>query len=1083
MKKRAKSVIIEGMKVTIAEADGNVAVLSALKSIAKRGGEGEILVVVPDSYTLSFERELMKELGASFLLSVSTFRRLLSRLRRTDEKYLDAATGTMAVRAVVRNLGKELRAFGRSAKYASFSERMYELLSSLKNCGISPSDAAACGETLGGALGGKLSDVAKIYAGYEAAKADSKDSADLFALLPALIRGEEAFRTGTCVFAGFDIFTKLGEEVFLACAQNFSETVFVANTTDKPVFRPILLAEQISSLLSRRGIPFSRTRLGGNLSPFALAVSERLFEKRSVPRDPRADGAKFFVGSREEELEFAAREIKRLAMRGWRYGEFCIVLSNAAAYERALREVLTRHEIRYWYDRKSRLSEHPTARYLLCGLALRSRGYAQEDVLAFVKNPLFFSLSADLLPGEIDVFENYVLKYGIAGKRFFSEFTLAAPGDDALRSRAERVRHCFAQAAQMFFPGEDGDVLSKLLAFTDPATVTEQAWHRAFVEDSDPVFAAFSEQAPGYLYGILSSIRAVFGSPDEELLYDLFKSGVERQEVSEIPQRADCVFVGEKESVQYQSFRAVFVLGMNEGEFPTVTEDGGILNDRDADALARTGVRFTPKNSDNNLRMRFSVLKLLTNDYERRSFSATLDARPAETFRELIALCGGEISPLPEPAEMFSSERVRELYACREVRRAEAGEDGDYGAAAAICAHAERGDPFLWNLVREGIPPWTERISPNLAAELFYPRMKGERRTSISAVETYYRCPFRHFLRYGLKALERETAEIRALNIGNILHKALEYFVNGKDFSESAAEGCFDRTLALPEYEKYMAEESFRPVLSRLREESRKVCGAMARSFVQSEFENYACELGFGVCREGTPGMESIALSGTDVRLTGVIDRVDVYSLGESRVCRVVDYKTGAAEDVSEESLYFGHKVQLFVYLYALEKNLGCRPAGAYYFPVHNKYVKGEGNPYALRGVTLSEEEILVASDRALAESPESEILGVKRKPGGGGRGLISESRLRGYVEYAVKLCQSAIEESASGDIRILPAERACSHCPYLGVCRNFEGEGVRRVSNWSAESVSRALSEHAASPLADSPSAARSACGEEERE
>lgn len=1053
------------MKVTVAEADGNVAVLSALKSIAKRGGAGETLVVVPDSYTLSFERELMKELGASFLLSVSTFRRLLSRLRRTEEKYLDAATGTMAVRAVVRNLGKELRAFGRSAKYASFSERMYELLSSLKNCGITPETAAACGEQLGGALGEKLSDVAKIYAGYEAAKAGARDSADLFALLPALIRGEESFRTANCVFAGFDIFTRLGEEVFLACAESFSETVFLANTTDKPVFRPILLAEQISALLTRRGIPFSRVRAEGNLSPFALAVSERLFEKRAVPRDPRADGAKFFVGTREEELEFAAREIKRLVAHGWRYGDFCIVLSDAAVYGRALREVMTRHEIRYWYDRKVRLSEHPASRYLLCGLALRSRGFAQEDVLAFVKNPLFFSLSEDLVPGEIDVFENYVLKYGIAGKRFFSEFTLAAPGDDSLRRRAEQVRLRFVRESQTFFPGGDGDVLSRLLAFTDPASVKEQDWYKTFVKDPDPVFAAFSEQAPGYLHGILTSIREVFGSPDEELLLDLFKSGAERQEVSEIPQRADCVFVGEKESVQYQSFRALFVLGMNEGEFPTVTDDGGILNDRDADALARTGVRFTPKNSDNNLRMRFSVLKLLTNDYERRYFSATLDARPAETCRELIALCGGEFSILPEPAEMFSSERVRELYACREVRRAEAGEEGDYAAAAAICAHAEEGDPFLWNLVREGIPPWSERISPDLAAELFYPLTKGERRTSISAVETYYRCPFRHFLRYGLKASERETAEIRALNIGNILHKVLELFVKDKDFTESAAERCFDRTLALPEYEKYSAEDSFRPVLSRLREESRKVCAAVARSFLQSDFENYACELGFGVCREGVPGMESIPLAGTDVRLTGVIDRVDVFSLGESRVCRVVDYKTGAREDVSEESLYFGHKVQLFVYLYALERNLGCRPAGAYYFPVHNKYVKGEGDPYALRGVTLSEEEILAASDRALASSPESEILGVKRKPDGSGKGLLAESRLRGYIDYAVKLCRSAIAESASGDIRILPAEKACSHCPYLGVCRNFESEGVRRASNWSAESVSRALS----------------ACGEEE--
>ena len=1044
------------MKITVAEADGNSAVLAALKKIAGRGGGREVVVMVPDSYTLSFERELMRELGASFTVSVSTFRRLLSRLRRTDEKYLDAATGTMIVRAVVRGLAKELRAFGRSVRFASFSERMYELICTFKNCGITPDAAAAAAAAQCGALGEKLGDAAKIYAGYEAAKTGAKDAADLYSELPGLIRREESFRSGICVFAGFDIFTRLGEEVFAACAQTFSETVFVANTADKPLFRPVLLAEQIADLLGRRGLPFERVRLEGELSPFACAVSEKLFEKRAVPRDPRAEGV-FFAGAREDELEFAAREIKRLVLAGWRYGDFCVVLSHAPAYERMLREVMARHGIRYWFDHKVRLSEHPLSRYLLGGLALRSRGYAREDVLAFVKNPLFFELSEGLAPGEIDVFENYVLKYGIAGKRFFSPFTLAVPEDEDFRGRAENVRRYFEEAAKLFSP-ESGDVLARLLAFLEPDRVERSQWYQDFKSDEDPVFAAFSEQAPGYLYAVLSQIRAVFGAPEEELLYDLFRSGAERQEVSEIPQRADCVFVGEKESVQYQRFRALFVLGMNEGEFPSVSDDGGVLNDRDIDRLAESGIAFRPKNSDNNLRMRFSVLKLLTNDYERRYFSTTADARPAETYRELLALCGGEIADLAEPIEMFSGERVRELYAARQARLAEEGEDGDYTLLSAIAGYAEERDAFLFRLIREGVPAWQERIPPERAAELFYPERRGERRTSISAIETYFRCPFRHFLRYGLRASERETAEIRALNIGNILHKVLETFVRGRDFSEAAAAACFDGTLRLPEYEKYRTDDAYRPVLARLEEESRKVCGAVARSFLCSDFENYACELGFGICREGAPGMESIGLEGTDVRLTGVIDRVDVYSFGEGRVCRVIDYKTGAGEDVSEEELYFGHKVQLFVYLYALEKNLGWRPAGAYYFPVHNKYVRGEGDPYALRGVTLDDEEVLAASDHALRDSSESAILGIRRRKNGGAGGVIGEDRLRGYIDYAVRLSAEAIRASESGDIRILPAERACAYCPYIGVCRNFEQQGMRRTSNWDGESVSRAL-------------------------
>ena len=1045
------------MKVILSEANGNGAVLSAVKQIAARGNRRgrEVLVVVPDSYTLSFEREIMQALGATFTVSVTTFRRLFNRLSHVERKYLDAATGAMAVRAIVRDLAGTLRAFGRSARYSSFAERMYELILSLKNCGIAPEDAARAAEA-GGILGGKLSDVAAIYAAYENAKADASDSADLLESLPDLIRFEQSFREATCVFAGFDILPKLGEEIFVACAETFSETVFLANRTDKPVFRPVLLGEQIAALLTRRQIAFERKSCDLPLNPFACAATAALGCKRAVSRDARAE-ARFFAGARTEELEFAAREIKRLAVNGRRYGEFCIVLSDASRYERALRETMARHEIPYWYDHKKRLSEHPLSQYLLGWLFMRSRGYAQEDVLAFVKNPLFFELSEGLKAGEIDVFENYVLKYGIAGKRFFSPFLLASPGDEPLRLRAEAVRIAFEKSARRFEADESGDILDKMLAFVEPERAKSEKWFSDFVSDEDGVFASFSEQAPGYLFALLKSVRAVFGAPDEELFYDLFKSGAERQEVSEIPRSADCVFVGEKESVQYQSFAGIFVLGMNEGEFPSVSEDGGVLNDRDVEALAARGLRFSPKIADNNLRMRFSVLKLLANDYELRYFSTTADARPAECFTELAALCGGEPEPLPEPLEMFSGERVRQNYACRKIRLTETGEGEADDLLAAIAEYAETQDPFLNELLREGAPTWAERLPGEIAGALFYPEKHGEAHTSVSAVETYYRCPFRHFLRYGLRAEERETAEIRPLNIGNILHKTLEEFVRGGAFTGDAARRCFERTIALPEYEKYLSDRKFRPVLDRLCGEAEKVCEAVAKTFLCSEFENLACELGFGIRRENAPAMPSISLSGTSVRLTGVIDRVDVFSLGGKRYCRVVDYKTGASEDLSEAELYFGRKVQLFVYLYALEKNRGFLPAGAYYFPVHNQYRKGEGYAYAMRGATLDEREVLEASDRALVEKEDSEALGIRRS-GRSPRGLISEKRLRGYVDYAVRLCEQAIRESSAGDVRMLPSEGVCARCPYRNVCRNFEEKGVRRPADWDKKSVSRAL-------------------------
>src|SRR5204862_2094899 len=64
-------------------------------------------------------------------------------------------------------------------------------------------------------------------------------------------------------------------------------------------------------------------------------------------------------------------------------------------------------------------------------------------------------------------------------------------------------------------------------------------------------------------------------------------------------------------------------------------------------------------------------------------------------------------------------------------------------------------------------------LSPEVARRLFGSPLKA----SVSRIESFASCPFRHFARYGLKLAEREDNDVTALDLGTVYHEILEQFV------------------------------------------------------------------------------------------------------------------------------------------------------------------------------------------------------------------------------------------------------------------------------------------------------------------
>ncbi len=201
-------------------------------------------------------------------------------------------------------------------------------------------------------------------------------------------------------------------------------------------------------------------------------------------------------------------------------------------------------------------------------------------------------------------------------------------------------------------------------------------------------------------------------------------------------------------------------------------------------------------------------------------------------------------------------------------------------------------------------PDPAENLSLALTEKLFGPVL----RTSVSRLEEFAQCPFRFFVRSGLRAGERKIFELDARERGSFQHDVLRIF-----HERLAAEGRRWRDLTPPEARERIRAiaveltENFRGGLlqdtAQARFEARAMTGSL-QDFIevvvtwlreQNEFDPAAAELDFGGGEARAPALELDLGDGHRLALQGRIDRVDLWREpgNDTALALVMDYKSG----------------------------------------------------------------------------------------------------------------------------------------------------------------------------------------------
>ncbi len=241
----------------------------------------------------------------------------------------------------------------------------------------------------------------------------------------------------------------------------------------------------------------------------------------------------------------------------------------------------------------------------------------------------------------------------------------------------------------------------------------------------------------------------------------------------------------------------------------------------------------------------------------------------------------------------------------------------------------------------------------------------GDLFLNVSAMETYRRCPFSYFAKYGLRLRERRELVFKAPDIGNIFHEALRFLAEemarrGLDWNTLGREGPRIIVAITEEVMKKFGEDNlFSPgqadfVLRRIQENLLLIIEIMAAQTREGDrFVPIGWEVAFGP-REKIEGQRfRLPLPGREIVLTGQIDRVDKAEEEANRYFRVIDYKTGDIE-LKLDDIYYGVKMQLLLYMMMVEKAYregeeAGEAAGIFYFTARDFFLSenapvGEGD-------------------------------------------------------------------------------------------------------------------------------------------
>jgi ATP-dependent helicase/nuclease subunit B len=1105
--------------------------LAGIRAALAQSPDGPPLILLaPKQATFQLERQLLadKKISGFTRLQILSFDRLarfvFEKLHLAPPKLLSAEGRLMVLRALLRQHDGALKLLRGSARRPGFAQELGALLAELQQHQFGPAKlrALAADENLRRELRDKLHDLALLAEKYAdwLREHELQDANCLLDFAAEKLHDKLAVRHSSFVIQDLwlDGFAEMTpqEMALLAAVAPFCETAtlaFCLETEPAPAASWLSIWSAIGKTFQRcrnqlAALPEGtvktkilarapdKNRFAENSELATLEESWALPARNHPSRITHHASAISVTACANPEAEaaFAARAILKFVREGKRFRDCAVLVRQLENYHKPLARVFRRYEIPFFLDRRESVAHHPLAELTRNALRTVAFDWQNDDWFAALKAG--FSPVAE---AELDRLENAALEFGWRGKKWREPLP---------EENCERLRKIILPPFEKFYgrigakdcPPTGAQLADALRDLWDDLSVEKslENWSAAEANQS-----AIGNRRPAIHSTVweqmnlwLDNLALAF--PHEPLpLRDwlpVLEAGLANLTVGVIPPALDEVLVGAIDRARNPDLKFALLLGVNESVFPAAPAAPVILTGSDRDELEKQNATLGANRFDQISRERYLGYIACTRANEKlalafsrqsadgrtlnpspfiaqlqrifpqlavEEFSADLDWREAEHASELVA-------PMVENQNAIAAEVTRLKSNGSQSLLTPAAADEKWRELLEIPALKS----LVEKLARLREPDQKENLSRDRAQRLYGPVLKS----SVSRLEEFAQCPFRFFVRSGLRANERKLFELDARERGNFQHDVLKIF-----HERLQKEGRRWRDVTPAEARERIGQiaaaqmEHFRDGLFRDSAETifaARSLAAALQDFVevivgwmrgQYEFDPAAAELGFGGKDDRAPAWEIELGGGHKLALQGRIDRVDLWRDKDSdaALAVVTDYKSGGKK-LDSLLVQNGIQLQLLAYLGALRhwKNprefFGAEkivPAGAFYVNLRGEFKgggsraevlgDGESKKMAYRHNGRFDAGELRKFDRR-AEVSKGDQFNFRLNKGGelpsNSAEAIPCKEFTGLLDQVEEQLRSLGEKIFSGAAAVDPYRKgsatACDYCDYRAACR-----------------------------------------------
>lgn len=854
-------------------------------------------------------------------------------------------------------------------------------------------------------------------------------------------------------------------------------------------------------------------------------IEKNIYKNKSTKYEKNVENVHLFLAKNQySEIENVAKQITKLVKeKNMRYRDISVITRNIDTYSSLIRAIFAEYDIPFFIDEKRDLNQNIIVQYLLSILEIFTNNFSAESVFNYLKIGFF-----DIEDDDIFKLENYCTKWGIKynkwqkdfiyGKNSFSKNNSNSKADENIKNdesisskENQEVEYLNSLRKQIIEPlnnlkskfGTVKETTKAIYEFMQEQQIEQKIASKIknLQEIGQIDLANEYQESYKIILEIFDEMVLVFGNEKLGIqkYTQILKTGLKNSELGKIPGTQDQVVVGDIERSRSHKVDAIFIIGLNDGNFPSINRGEGFFGDKDRELLKQDGLELANGTIENLYEENFNIYKAFTTAEKELylSYSSSeLDGnslRPSMLVNKIKKLFPNlvEKSDIITKNYEITNKKMTYQELLENISNLHNGSKIENIWYTVYKYYKDQNDWYqklkqdLQGIDYTNIP---QNIDKNIIEKLYGNTLS----TSVSRLEKYAGCPFSYYLQYGLRLKEREELKVQNFDTGSFMHETIDEFfkkVNKENINlaelvtyeekiQKLVDNVVEEKLDMGKKYTFFATPKYKILVKRLKRIVAKALKYIIEGLVYSDFNIQGTEVEFGKNGKYKPIIIQLD-DGKRIEITGKIDRIDTAESEDGRYLRIIDYKS-SAHNIDLNEVYAGLQIQLLTYMDAVCKEDDLMPAGVLYFSLLEQMIKADKKiteeqiedelrkNFKMKGLILADVKVIKMQDKNLdygtsklipAGITKSGDISVKTTSG------VDKEEFKILQDYIYKTIKEIAKEILKGNINIKPynkdGKKPCDYCPYKAVCKfdtRMKGNKYNYIGNLSKDNVIRKM-------------------------